>query len=329
MHYKQCVLGPVAMPSMNIGYPDGDNRPTVTMDYRRTYTMTPDSSGRVAFGIGTGYHGCFIKGIGSLTTSAGFTPVAITSGGGFQILASTTTAGDTDMGLVPIVSPVNYTSNTFPAYRPLVAVADVVFTGSSMYNGGSVVVAKTSTANTLNGVYSSADVPSYLARGVNPAITATSVVGAARDSYTSRVVPADPEFIPFQVAATDASASSPSSYTNALISPGFTTERKVNTMPCEQAGAIWYDYSGLDASASITVTVRYCVQYSVRGDSEFVPIARPSPPPPDNPGVLSRVFSAITNSPAALQFAANTVGHLMPASRPLLSIAAEAYNHAH
>lgn len=323
MLYKHCVMGPVAMPSMNIGYPDGDNRPTVTMDFRRTYTLKPNSNGQISFGLGTSYYGCFIKGLGTLTTSTPVYPYAVVASGAISKGPATSTLGLTDVGVVPIVD-----RRAFPAYRPIVAVAEVTFTGSSMENGGAVAVCKTSTANALADTFgSSISTPCYTQNQPNPVMSGTSVVGAARDTYVSRVVPADPEFIPFQNAAIAQQAASSSLVTNGLISAGFTSsDRKLAALPCAQAGAVWYTYSGLHSSASITVNVRYCVQYSVHGDSEMVPISKPSPPPPENPGVLNRMFSAITNSPAALQLAANTVGHLVPASRPFLAIAAEAYN---
>lgn len=328
MFYKHCVMGPVSMPSMNIGYPDGDNRPTVTMDYRRTYTLKPNTSGQISFGLGTSYYGCFVKGVGTLTSSTAIYPCAITSSGGFSKGSATSTLGLTDVGLVPILEPTGLGNGKLPAYRPIVAVGEVTFTGSSMENGGAVTVCKTSMANPPNGVFGSAiEVTEYGNQYPNPVMNGTSVVGAARDTYISRVVPADPEFIPFQVSAILQAADSSAPIMNGLVSTGYTsTDRKVASMPCTQAGAVWYSYSGLHSSASITVNVRYCVQYAVHGDSEMVPISRPSPPPPENPGVLSRMFSAITGSPAALQFAANTVGHLVPASRPFLAIAADAYN---
>lgn len=329
-HYRHCVMGPVAMPSTNVGYPDGDNRPTVTMDLRRSYVMTPDSSGNVSFGLATSYFGCFVKGAGAMTASSQFTNQAILDSGVVVVgsAVSTATANPTSKGLVPM-TPLPSGPYAFMAYRPIVAVAEVSFTGSSMHNGGSVVIAKTSTANALDGVHGSVDpCTRYQANQVKPVMSGTTVVGPARDGYTSRIVPADPEFIPAQAAATTAAPSEATDYSNVLISanthPSGTA--KMSSLPCAQAGAVWYSYSGLDPSASITVAVRYCVQYSVPGDSSMAPLARPSPPPPENPGLLNRIFSSIVSSPAALNFAANAVGHLVPASRPLLAIAAEAYN---
>lgn len=316
------------MPAANVGYPDGDNRPTVTMDYRRTYTMTPNSQGELSFGVGTSYYGCFIKGAGTLTTSVPFRPSSIQDTGVLSLHTATTTAADGRTGLVPIVAPDAYTNMSFRAYRPIVAVAESMFTGSSMYNGGSVTIAKTATASGMSTSSGSGTGSVYLAVPVDPVMSATAVVGPARDTYSSRVVPADPEFQAAYGAATDQSATSSDLCSNVLVSnSAVSTSRKVYSVPCAQAGAVWYHYTGLDASASITVNVRYCVQYVVDGDSAMVPLARPSPAPPENPGILSRVFSAITSSPAAMTFAANTVGHLVPSSRPLLAIAAEAYNH--
>lgn len=321
-NYRHCVMGPVAMPSSNLGYPDGDNRPTVTMDYRRTYTMKPDS-GSISFGIGTSYYGCFIKGTGVCTTNVPVPLSCMQSAGTLSPLVTSSTLGSGGFGVVPIIPPQN--DYPFPAYRPLVAVAEVTFTGSTMANGGAVVIAKTSTANPLMGIYGTGEVALYQANTVDPTMSGTSVVGAARDSYVSRIVPADPEFIPAANAATSVSTTSSTLVTNALH-PNSDTGRKLASHPCPQAGCVWYEYSGLDSSASVTVSVRYCVQYAVDGNSAFVPMARPSPPPPEAPGVLSRMFSAITNSPAALTFAANSLGHFVPQTKPLLAIAAHAYN---
>lgn len=314
---------------MNVGYPDGDNRPTVTMDYRRTYTITP-TAGVVSFGIGTGFHGCFIKGSGVVVPSTPIQSTYIGANGTQYFTGPVSSLSSASRGLVPMFRVDSVTPTPFAAYRPIVAVAEVVFTGSTMENGGSVVIAKTSTANSLRSTFgSSLERPEYIGALVNPAMTGTSVVGPARDSYTSRIVPADPEFQPYQVAATLVAADDPQEHTNTLVYAGASTDRRACSFPCPQAGAVWYSYSGLHSSATITVSVRYCAQYVVKGDSEMVPLARPSPPPPDSPSVMSRIFSAVTNSPVALNFAAGALAHAFPASRPLLAIAADAYNSSH
>lgn len=328
-HYRHCVLGPVAMPATNLGYPDGDTRPSVTFDFRKVYVMKPNS-GRISFGIATSAFGAFIKGEGALTTDSTVQAVELdATTGGFVSGGNGTSFTNSHRGVVPITS-VSSTEGNFGGYRPLVAVCEVHFTGSTMQNGGSVTICKALTPNPLKGdTGTNTRRQLYEAEVVQPILSATSVTGPARHSYTSRIVPPHPDYVPISFSGVSAVAQSVNDYGNAVLSSNNTTNFKVCSLPSPDASAIWYMYEGLDTTASITVSLRYCVQYSVNVTSAGVylaPLARPSPPPPPSQSILSKVFEKVSASPAALTFLANTVGYLAPQTRPILSIAAAAYN---
>jgi hypothetical protein len=163
-------------------------------------------------------------------------------------------------------------------YRGLVISAESTFTGSSMYNGGVVSVYKatpnivpigTQTVNTV-------DLQRFDLTDVNPGATALGIsgrfTGPARAPLSIRSASCKPEYrgtieksryneiVPYFLTSAGAR-------TDEGLTCGFD-----NTVPLTV-----FHYSGLDASASITVEIRSCMELVPRV-GVMAAFAKPSPP---------------------------------------------------
>lgn len=332
--YIQCISGPVNMPSMSSGFPDGDATPSVTMDYRMVYTIRPSSSGELKFMILPCYQGAFSKLFGLMNST---NQVVIKSPSHVNGYAVTAQAESTSHMGVPWMT----TSGTslfgtdltkpYNSFRPIVVAADIEFTGNSMYNGGNVAITKVLTRpaeqKAEEYTYSATEkalVPlhSYpTLYSTSRTLLPSSVVGPARESYHTRIVPTDGEYQPIAPCLVDQPHFA--SYT-AESGP------VPSALPYQNAHGVLYQYSGLDSSATITVSIRYCVQYTVGGTSSLAPLAKPSPP--SQPSLWNRVTSYVANMPVAQAVvktaaqAAFTAGYRALPPPAQLAIASVAHN---
>lgn len=300
--YLHCISGPVNHPATNSGYPDGDAQPSVTLDYRRTYVIKP-VSGTIRFAICPSAQGCFNLMAGKMTS--GGIAADNTSVTGFINSAIANTVTDA-FGQVPetfLASPFSsvgapFITNGTPAFRPLVCVADVQYTGSSMMDNGSVTVTKMRNTEAINGsatVDAATDYQVDLAAFTSipaSALLPSSQVRAAREGFSVRSIPVRPLYETTTESITNASYTDNRyfKFRNALTTGN-------NLTPSYHPQCPWYvvSYEGLDDSASITVTYRYCIQYAVTGDNILGAIARPSPV--ESPGLLARAAAYVANLP--------------------------------
>lgn len=186
------------------------------------------------------------------------------------------------------VLPTSFGSKSFGGYsatawRLISSVADVSFTGSMMQNQGSML---TSTANLTpsppagttslpQGTQRVREISSIDVNTIRP----DSVSQPARLGCTMRVFPSDYEYNPMW-ADTVTATSGGTIICNPIAVESTQTNIIAMSNPGFNSGTIrTYTASGLDGTASITVTVRVCIQYQIdQANSAMVPFLHPSPP---------------------------------------------------
>ena len=269
-------------------YPDGNPLPSITVDYKSIFVLRPDAAGRIAFTLTPASNGVLTVQYGKLA-GVPIVSIAPTTASGLNVTTSNT--GDELYGTIPEQRAFNasqgYGSSAKPAltaFRTVVAVADVSFTGSSMMNGGTVTVSTTSSAmnpvGTRPWTYSTSQVVALpaidtsTAGNISDAVAMPSTVAfPARQSFTLRTMPRTAEYLPTaQNVYTDAD-SLPLGYARMAGTTGDFPGPVYSDAPWKTAL-----FSGLDPTASITVAVRHCVQYAVDDTSSMVSLAGASAP---------------------------------------------------
>lgn len=300
--YLHCIAAPNDTPNTSLGYPDGDAQPSVVLEYRKLYTIKPDANGDLVFLLAPSAQGA-INMVAGLISTNGITVNNLTQTG-FATL--TTNAG---VGQIPddmLASWDNCVGPTVrnggpPAFRPLNCSLDVHYTGSSMMNNGRVSVTRLRCAEEEAGsttVDASTDylcdVTTYASVPVSTFLLPSSVVMPARQSFNVRSVPVRPLYEPTIESVTDVtgSVSLTSKFRNSNTS-GF------QLAPSYHPQCPWYkiEYSGLDQSASITLSLKYCIQYAITPQSNVAPFAHPSPVA--SPSVLERAARFVSSLPVA------------------------------
>lgn len=274
---------------MSTGYPDSNPAPSITMDLKSVFTLKPSAAGKITFYLTPSNNGVLSIVEGTVGTSVQTLSPLVSEVSGYQRVASP--PGTVLYGTIPDtrVQPANYNFgdapvSTWTAFRTIVAVADVSFTGSSMMDAGSVVVgtvgsklAPKGTA-TLNYSVSKSMQVALLdsTRAGNfgaVAGLAGSISLPARKNFRVRCVAPVPEYSRVQPLICTDTDGMPLGYARPI---GITGD-----FPCPvyDPATPWkvIDYSGLDASASITVCIRHCVEYCIDDDSSVAPFASPSP----------------------------------------------------
>lgn len=304
--YLHCLTGPVEMANTQSGYPDGDGKSSVVLEYRRAYSVLP-VNGTIQLVIAPNASGCL-----GVVTGRTASPIV-------NQLASTT-SGFTNTSInntvdAPGMIPENFLSTvtnalpyptlnrSSPSFRPTVCTANFTYTGSSMMDNGSVVVSKLVNSEAIGGSLSidaSTDynvdnaVFSPLTEGLLP----SSYVGAARHGFNVRAAPVRPLY-----ETTEASGVSLAATTNYPYRTRTADTLGFGIAPSYHSQCPWYliTYSGLDASASINVSYRYCVQYTVTAASSVSPFAAPSPVA--SPGILEKAARYISSLPVVTPIA--------------------------
>lgn len=275
-------------------YPDGDPRPSVTFNMRATYVIKPNISGTISMILGPYFYGCLTILAGDVTGNyAALTGPAPGTAGtipGWSLNLSQTggAVGQLPMATTGFAAIPGGRSN-LTAFRPLVAVAEFSYTGTSYLDSGSVTV------GTVNNVLydrgsSTVDAPTdynlhlydCTAAGNVGSVSSmpSSRTFAARDNFVARVAPACPVYSSSEMILMRDNDDQPLSlYRTPAAS---TTVGSTVGVPCSPYSTCcpWkaITYNGLDQSASITVSVRYSVQCIVDDDSSFAPLAMPSKP---------------------------------------------------
>lgn len=313
--YEHCVLSGTDINASGSGFPDGNPQPSVTLDYKQIITLKPDASGVIDFVFAPSATSCLNMITGSTTGIVvdGYIPDATTISGFKAVTKAADKPGVISIGtLVPpelfmsSSAPMSATTNEF---RPVVMVADVEYTGSSMMNNGSVVVTNLPNSET---VFSAVSVPAATAYNADRvafnSFNATQVgpktqVLSAREGFTTRIVANEPKYetVRSSVMTYDAN-SSRDTRPMAYYTSGSTGTQTL--APSYHSSCEWIrvTYSGLDTSASITLTIRYCVQFAINQSSSanaavLMPLSRPSPA--SKPGIVTRVTNIIRSAPLA------------------------------
>lgn len=321
-------MGPVQMPNQSVGFPDGNPAPAVVVDFRQTYTITP-SSGTVRYALLNSPFGSLAVHTGAVVaqrpkflTSTDLTytwtsaaSITYTGNAGFvvQPFQEVATAGS-----APSANPFGPYSCT--KYRGLVVVADSYFTGATMANGGVAKVYKMSANSTsetqvnYNTVACQKVEYQDLMTGIGSA--AGSLTSPARSTLNLRAVNPKPEYKScFENTSTinvcPAFLNSAGSVLTDGLWTGFDTDCPVTVV----------EYTGLDATASITVELRCCVEMVVQPGS-LPGIARPSPVADMN--IWQRVANFARSVPTARVIAAGATGYLNGGPLAALTAATQA-----
>lgn len=282
--YMRCIAGPTSMASTGVGFPDGSTRQSVVVDFKQSYTITP-VSGTIRFALTSGPLGCLALNCGNIATGVicprysttttlayGWTAQNPATSGGdswfvlpFRENASTTITG-------PTLGPY-----AVGEYRGLVYTADAMFTGSDNLNGGVVRVARFNVSKNLGtGVQNTVPVRSISYTEMNDAFMDNSsgrFTGAARDSINLRGINPRPEFVDVEDSAVIGyeivpfGLNSSNALTSTMLWCGIDTNVPVTIV----------EYSGLDATASITVEVRSCLEMTP-APGAMSGFSKPSPP---------------------------------------------------
>jgi len=285
MHpYLRCISSGASSSNHGVGFPDGSVRPSVVVDFRQTVTLTPMNGG-ITFALISSPHGSLALRTGSYS---GMLP-KLTSDGAYGITwAQRTHSYNAStyyvMPHAEIAAATPSAMHISPfgpygviAYRSLVNVADVYFTGSTMANGGIVRVFKTNVA--------CADSISVAGRDGFPinesrvtdldagiGVAAASSTLPARSSFTVRSVNQKPEYVDVwdrkysnELSAYCTNAAATTVLSDACWS-GFDESMPVNVV----------SYTGMDASASITIEIRTCLEM-VLAPGVLPGIVKPSP----------------------------------------------------
>lgn len=302
--YFHCITGPTNMPNNNSGFPDGDVRPSVTLDFSRVYTFSP-VGGEIIIYVCPSFTGLLNLGAGTVTATVVDQAPATGAGYALSTISASSPAykgqlNETFFNGVLGTLPIPNFTPSYTDYRPLAAVLDFNYTGSSMMDNGSVLISKIPSLEVISGslvVDATSDYSVDRASFAQPnaaALFPSSKVGAARKGFTLRSVPVRPLY-ETTAASGDAGLSPFAALSN-------DTSGTVLT-PSYHPQAPWYvvKYSGLDASASITVNYRYCIQAIVASDSPFAPLAAPSPV--EAPGMLAAAARHIIAMPVVTELA--------------------------
>lgn len=293
--FKRCVAGSYLNSTSSIGLPDGDNQPSVTMDLRSIHTLKPLSNGSLKFAIFPSSRGALVMVEGSSATSlpeailnlgaglpSGITTYALPAGTPFQgLIPDSRMGGSFTTGWGSVAAPL------FTAFRSVVTVADINYTGTTLQDSGAVTIDTCPSTFVDNGtrpwtydttkshgvrVLDSGTVSDILFRAGS---SVNSVTMPARKAFTTRVLGSGNyhEFGPRIHDTDDVAVSSPFAYACANA-----TTQSLPGPVYEDTSFKCISYTGLDPDASITVSLRYCVQVSVGASSPMFTVAKASPP---------------------------------------------------
>lgn len=310
--YEHCVLAATSMSGGGQGFPDGDLTPSVTMDFKQVITFAP-VGGVIDFMLAPSANSAanLITGTTSGVSRTGYnfdnsavagfvsyTPAPSEPG---VIAMPTPPTIFSGLGATPAMDAIS------SAFRPIVLVADVAYTGSTMLDNGAVSIQRIPNSEHITGAMQigtpvfGAD-SALFGSVVNNYYQPDSQSLMAKQSFSTRIVAHEPKYETVRPSyvpngSTAATNSRPYCYPTNLAStnPGLA--------PSYHSSCEWtrVTYTGLDASASVTVTLRYCVQFGVNANSStFAPLARPSPAA--RPGIVTRVTNFVRSQPLATTF---------------------------
>lgn len=263
--------------------------PSVVMDLKSVFTIKPDGSGAIAFMLTPSSNGCLTITTGSLSGSVTTTYRDVASNTGW---GTTSTVGGTPVYGTISDSRVNSMltnlgsggSSTWQSFRTIMAVADVCYTGSSMMDAGSALVgtigSRLMQSGTRPNTYSTSSVEDVVSYSTTRAGNVLQLAGmpssvalSARKNFRMRVMPSTPEFQRLAPCINFDQDNQPLGYVRLATATGDWIA------PTYDPSVPWkaVSYAGLDSTASVTVTLRHCVEYIVDDESTMAPLAGPSP----------------------------------------------------
>lgn len=275
----------------NTGLPDGDPRLAVVLNKKFVLTLAPES-GRIRFFLGVTPRGLVhvLQGTHDGTAAGVGTPEATSPDG----MIASTSAGSDSVVLANLVgdSPVDWLASASTAtaeWRVVNARHKLRFTGSSLANGGAVQIIPMDMLLGRSNIYNG-DGSGFEARRVvasTSVINNQTVIGAARDEFSVLQMPRDTAYANVRDFIVNDSGA-----TRAPFCPSSTDGKPtVARSPHPSLRIFEVVYTGLDASASVTVESDVCVQVVVGPENAMVPFAKPSEAAPQ--GVLTQILAAV------------------------------------
>lgn len=284
--YIRCIAGPTTMMSTAYGFPDGNAHRSIVVDFKQSFTITP-VSGVVRYALISSPLGCFALSCGSIAASVAIPQYNNTTDQTYTWNATNPSraAAETSWFVLPFSENASWLLNgetmggyKIGEYRGLMYTADSMFTGSDNANGGVVRVVKTTvspvitTGVTINTV--SANRTSYT--NLNNVFTDNApgkFTTAAKDPLNLRSVNSKPVYFDTADGGHVGQEICPYGWNSAgVVTSALPWVGMDYTVPVTVV-----EYTGLDASASITVEVRSCLEMTP-APGTMAGFAKPSPP---------------------------------------------------
>lgn len=302
-NFIHCATAGPSAPNHHTGVPDGSCIPSFVRDHRVRYVLRPDG-GEISFALQPGPYGalCLRRG-----TTSMYIPryTAATGTNVTPFLANLT--GDNTWPQLPFpILPTTLGTKPFgptgaTGFRIIACVAGVHYTGSSMMDGGhwqatthAVTPVVANGATTVGGRTGGKHIMAAPSAAV---MRADSASGNMRNMPVLRALPNSYEYQSilenqFYMDSSGAPLLNPQVMQDAssTISAGFTPG------VYHRARGVVFSAAGLDASASITVDLRVCIEYQIdMFASPYQDLVGPSPPAV--PGFLDMFKNVIRDTP--------------------------------
>lgn len=282
--YMRCIAGPTTMVSTGLGFPDGDPRKSLVVDFKQTFTITPQS-GSIRFALVSSPLGSFALNTGTVTSSFNVPQYAGTSNLTYAWTAVNPSMPFSNSWLViPFAENASYlidgpTMGAYQigSYRGLMYTADTYFTGATMANGGTVKVSRfnVSSSKGVPSAYNTVTTDNVDYTNLNAALSAATpgrYVGPAREGLNLRGVSPKPTYVDtftttrgFEICPYG--LNSTGNYISDMVWCGLDETVPVTVV----------EYTGLDTTASITIELRSCLELMPRPGS-MTAFAKSSPP---------------------------------------------------
>lgn len=279
-------------------YPDGSQDPSIAYKYKQVLTISPDTDGNIIFMMVPGLQGAIAVRTGNFQISVprytGTTNGATNPSPGNFVNG---TNPQTAYTLVPYTEVVTsllgvtdvalkqFLPFTPSRYRVLAQEIRCAFTGSTLADSGSVVTARHNITPALNGVqktvngviydiYSVASLPGSQG-SVSSAPSAQ--LRAARETLVSKTVNTTPVFHEIH-SHSAVTSDSGIGLDMAMLSSTSTLSTAGTTSFDPLMSCVIYSYSGMAATASVTVEVATSIEMGLAVNSPIVGLAHPNPP---------------------------------------------------
>lgn len=286
-NFVHCSTAGASAPSHHTGVPDGSCIPSFVRDHRARYVIRPTAGGEISFSLQPGPYGALCLRQGSVTLNI---PRYTATTGATVNPFLTNINGDASWAQVPfpvlpsLMGGKPYGPTGATGFRLIACVANVEYTGSSMMDGGNWLA----TTNAITPVVSNGTVTFATNRtGGKQVVTipttttlrSDSMSGSMRNMPTLRVIPNSYDYQSvledtYYVDQNDQPLFNPS----VMLNGSTTIDASYTPGLYNQARGAVFSASGLDASASITVDLRVCIEYQIDMiSSPYQDMVGPSP----------------------------------------------------